>query len=188
MKFILCLQIVLLLTGCKVGPLQKTKIIDTGRFEIELPIDWNYEPLQGDDSFLGKLNGPNMSLFFDWNELGYAGFSINEDSTINYFKEIEQQDIVLQDVIDNSNDPLQSKNDKEIAHRKVNIKYQIKADTLENYIRTYIRPRKSEDGLTAVIIEDLNSSFNFSIIGELVKSENQDFLINSYKSIKIKRD
>ena len=188
MKFILYLQILLLLTGCKEGPLQKTKIIDTGQFEIELPVDWNYEPLQGDDSFLGKLNGPNLSLYLCWSELGYASFSINEDSTINYFKEIELPEIVLQGVINIPNDSLQSKNDKEIAHRKVDIKYQIKADTLENYIRTYIRPQKSEDGLTAVIIEDLNSSFNFSIIGELVKSENQDFLINSFKSIKIKRE
>ncbi|GAA5022532.1 hypothetical protein GCM10011506_00720 [Marivirga lumbricoides] len=187
MKIILYLQILLLLIGCKVDSSQKTKIIDTGKFEIELPVDWNYETIQGDDSFLGKLTGPNMALFFDWSEFGYAGFSINNDSTIN-FEEIELPHIGSQGIIDNHNNQLQSKSVKKLKHKKEYTRYQLKVDTVDNYIRTYIQPKKGKDGLTAVLIEDLNSSFNFNIIGERVKSENQDVLIKSFKSIKIKRE
>jgi len=188
MKFILYLPILLLPIGCKVDNSQKTKVINTGKFEIELPVDWNYETLQGDDSYLGKLTGPNMALFFDWSEFGYADFSINNDSTINYFKEIELPQVHSQGLIDNPNNQLLSKSVKKLKHRKEDTKYQLKVDTVDNYIRTYIQPKKGKDGLTAVLFEDVNSTFNFSIIGEEVKSENQDILINSFKSIKIKRE
>lgn len=62
---------ILLLTclGCHQN---SSKIIDTGYFEITVPIDWIYQKEQGIDSFVGRINGDGVSLTVDWSEMGYA--------------------------------------------------------------------------------------------------------------------
>jgi len=40
--------------------------VDTGPFSMMLPPGWAYEPLQGIDSFVGRVYGDGVELFFDY--------------------------------------------------------------------------------------------------------------------------
>ena len=44
--------------------------VDLGKFEITLPLHWKYVPLQGIDSFVGRLEGDGITLTFDYGAYG----------------------------------------------------------------------------------------------------------------------
>jgi hypothetical protein len=48
------------------------KELDLGSFKISIPNEWNYNKVQGEDSFIGEINGPNVSIHFDFSNSGYA--------------------------------------------------------------------------------------------------------------------
>ncbi|MDB5131297.1 MAG: hypothetical protein JWR02_1046 [Mucilaginibacter sp.] len=52
------------------------KQLDLGSFKISIPKGWNYKKAQGEDSFIGKIVGPKVSLFFDCSTSGYASHLI----------------------------------------------------------------------------------------------------------------
>ncbi|WP_348081649.1 hypothetical protein [Mucilaginibacter sp.] len=49
------------------------KLLDLHSFSISVPQNWKYKKLQGEDSFIGQINGPGVSLAFDFSDMGYAG-------------------------------------------------------------------------------------------------------------------
>jgi hypothetical protein len=60
-------------------------------FKISIPNDWRYKKLQGDDSFIGEIDGPNVELSFDCSNWGYASNLITEDDN-NFNKYIIRVD------------------------------------------------------------------------------------------------
>lgn len=87
MKHLAIVIILLFLIGCQELPLNTTRIIDTGGFEIALPAEWKYKKEKGIDSFVGRIIGRELELHFDWSEMGYANTLIeNEQEFINNWK------------------------------------------------------------------------------------------------------
>lgn len=75
------LLIIKFLVGCKDPNPNEKKIIDTGRFEIEVPANWKYKKARGIDSFVGRIKSKVVDLSSDWSEMGYANHlapTINE--------------------------------------------------------------------------------------------------------------
>jgi len=66
-------------------------------------------------------------------------------------------------------------------------KHDFQVDTLGEYYRKIIRPKNGVEGMTGVYFQDLNSDFNFNLVGENLSIENQQKAIEAFKSIKIKR-
>ena len=66
--------------------------------------------------------------------------------------------------------------------------HEIQIDTIGTYKRKIIRPKNSEKGMTGVYFEDLESDFNFNLVGENLSRENQERAVNAFKTIKIKRE
>jgi hypothetical protein len=56
-----------------------------GPFKITTPPDWKFEdPGQQEDSFVGHISGPNLTLSFDCSDMGYANHLISAgDETAN---------------------------------------------------------------------------------------------------------
>jgi hypothetical protein len=48
------------------------KLMDLGRFSLEVPDNWEYKPAAGIDSFVGSIIGPNVDLEFDCSRSGYV--------------------------------------------------------------------------------------------------------------------
>lgn len=48
------------------------KQLDLGSFKISIPKNWKYQKIQGEDSFVGEIVGPNVTLYFDCSGMGYA--------------------------------------------------------------------------------------------------------------------
>lgn len=49
-----------------------THLLDLNQFTIEVPMQWQFKPEKGIDSFFGNIEGPNISLGFDCSGMGYA--------------------------------------------------------------------------------------------------------------------
>ena len=79
MKAIIFSIITLALLGCKSQVEKPNKLVDTGRFEIEVPHNWKFTPLQGMDSFVGKFTANKLYLDFDCSEMGYANSIVPND-------------------------------------------------------------------------------------------------------------
>ncbi len=48
------------------------KELDLGPFKMSIPKNWHYKKVQGVDSFIGEINGPNVLIHFDFSNSGYA--------------------------------------------------------------------------------------------------------------------
>ena len=48
------------------------KELDLGAFKITVPHEWNYQKMQGEDSFIGDITGSKLLLSFDCSNMGYA--------------------------------------------------------------------------------------------------------------------
>jgi len=66
-------------------------------------------------------------------------------------------------------------------------KYHFEIDTIGFYHRKIINPKNGIEGMTGVYFQDLNSSFNFNLVGKNLSVENQERAIEAFKTIKIKR-
>jgi|GEM_PF-2030695 len=62
--FALLLLILVYCTSCCKEKLNKT--LNFGSFELTVPQNWNYEELEGDDTFFGKIKACDDELFFDY--------------------------------------------------------------------------------------------------------------------------
>ncbi|MGZ3928834.1 MAG: hypothetical protein ACXVJG_17890, partial [Mucilaginibacter sp.] len=62
-KWFLIIAIPLILS-C-VSAVDDWKELDLGAFKITIPNEWNYQKVQGEDSFVGKFTGSAVSLSFD---------------------------------------------------------------------------------------------------------------------------
>lgn len=67
-------------------------------------------------------------------------------------------------------------------------KHVFQIDTIGTYRRKIIRPKNSVDGMTGVYFRDMQSDFNFNLVGENLSLENQELAVNAFKTIKIKRE
>jgi len=226
-----------LIIGCQKPSPDEKKIIDTGRFEIEVPSNWNYKKERGIDSFVGRIKSNGVDLYFDWSEMGYANQLIpNEEEFIYERKwewmpmeipygeigvtytsanniEAERDRIMKEEGITDTSlvkvEEIQIPEEKivieggeyrailtykdttiqvmiEIPEEVRNHKFEI--DTIGTYKRKIIRPKNGDIGMTAVYFEDLESDFNFNLVGENLSLENQEKAIKAFKSIKIKRE
>lgn len=66
-------------------------------------------------------------------------------------------------------------------------KYNFEVDTIAGYYRKIIYPKNGFEGMTGVYFRDLNSNFNFNLVGKNLSIENQQKAIEAFKTIKIKR-
>ena len=66
-------------------------------------------------------------------------------------------------------------------------KYHFEIDTIGDYHRKIIKPKNGVEGMTGVYFRDLNSNFNFNLVGKNLSIENQQKAIEAFKTIKIKR-
>ncbi len=48
------------------------KELDLKIFKISIPIEWNYQKIQGEDSFVGKITSSKSFLSFDYSINGFA--------------------------------------------------------------------------------------------------------------------
>ncbi|MFA6247571.1 MAG: hypothetical protein WC615_11560 [Mucilaginibacter sp.] len=48
------------------------KTLDLKNFSISVPKDWNYNQAKGVDSFVGDIEGPGITLSFDFSTMGFA--------------------------------------------------------------------------------------------------------------------
>ena len=83
------------LVGCEAPNPDERKIIDTGGFEIEVPVTWKYKKERGIDSFVGRIKSNRVNLSFDWSEMGYASHLIPSEQEFIYEKENEWMPINL---------------------------------------------------------------------------------------------
>jgi hypothetical protein len=67
-------------------------------------------------------------------------------------------------------------------------KYDFQIDTIGGYYRKIVKPKNGIDGMTGVYFQDLESSFNFNLVGENLSKENQERALQAFKTIKIKRE
>ena len=54
--------LIFLFASCKKINSSEKKIIDTGKFTIEVPANWNYKKEKGIDSFVGRIEGKKVEL------------------------------------------------------------------------------------------------------------------------------
>ena len=236
MKLYFSLLIIVTLSSCSLDNQEGIKTIDTGAFEIDVPDSWKYHKEKGDDSFVGRIVGNEIELFFDWSEMGYANSLIlteqeyiyehdylwmpvnlpyGKDGVIYTTGDIEgvRQQIMREKGI---RDPLLVKVEpfqipmKQVIHSgneyaailtykdtsiRVAIEipeeirnHNIQVDTVGHYICKLITPRKGIDGMTGVYFKDLNSNFNFNIVGSIKRIRDQESALRAFKTIKIKRE
>jgi len=57
---------------CSLSLTNGWKDLDLGAFKMSVPQEWNYKKAQGDDSFIGYIEGQKVSLNFDCSNMGYA--------------------------------------------------------------------------------------------------------------------
>ncbi|MEL6593200.1 MAG: hypothetical protein AAFP02_16190 [Bacteroidota bacterium] len=71
------------------------------QFEMEIPIDWQYVPMQGMDSFIGMVEGPKASVFFDYSRMGYArsGSMTVKDFAKEKIWEIKQEHFIRAELV-----------------------------------------------------------------------------------------
>lgn len=65
--------------------------------------------------------------------------------------------------------------------------HQIQIDTVGNYKRKVVRPKDGIKGMTGVYLEDLNSDFNFNLVGRNLSINDQERAIKAFETIKMKR-
>ncbi|MDB5137677.1 MAG: hypothetical protein JWP37_4280 [Mucilaginibacter sp.] len=82
-KWLLILALPLILVCISVK--DNWKELDLGAFKISVPNDWNYQKMQGEDSFIGRILGPKAVLYFDCSDRGYANHLIPTED--EYLKE-----------------------------------------------------------------------------------------------------
>lgn len=225
---------ILLLSACAIQGTPEL-ILDTGSFTIKVPGDWEYKEEEGVDSFVGRIEGEDVVLFFDWSEMGYSNSLI--PTKYEYMYEVRWNWLPVQlpyaqpevTYTNGDVDALRAEIMREkgitdssmvkvekfqIPEININLgkdafeailiykdttiqhfvefpeeikSHQIVVDTLGNYERKIVRSTIEFSGITGVYFEDLNSSFNFNIVGENLSFENQDKAIEAFKTISLKR-
>ncbi len=90
------LLFILLLAGsCDDSNRGNLKTINTGKFRIQVPVEWKYHEEQGIDSFVGNIKGRNVDLSFDWSEMGYANHLIPTENEFIHERDWEWMPIDL---------------------------------------------------------------------------------------------
>ncbi len=70
-KWLLIILILPLIIACSATS-DDWQELDLGSFKISIPKQWTYKKVQGDDSFIGGIVGPNVNIQFDFSNMGYA--------------------------------------------------------------------------------------------------------------------
>lgn len=65
--------------------------------------------------------------------------------------------------------------------------HEIAYDTIGQYVIKTIKSKSAEIGTTGIYIEDLESDFNFNLVGYDLSKQNQDIVLEVFKTIKLKR-
>ena len=207
------------LIGCNSS--LKTKSINTGQFEIDVPVSWEYIKERGIDSFIGKIKGNGVELNFDLSKFGYANHLIPTETEYIYETEyqwmplapyqkkgvyyttgnvkgererimkskgITDTSLVIVEPFQNPDILIIKENNQysatltykdTIVRLNIEIPEKVKdhifeIDTINNYKRKIVYPKSGKKGMTGVYMEDLNSSFNFNLVGENIDMNNQE--------------
>lgn len=78
-RFVLAFLVVLAIICC-ISVTSDWKELDLDVFKISVPNEWIYQKEQSEDSFIGKIIAQNLSLNFDYSNLGYANHLIPTES------------------------------------------------------------------------------------------------------------
>lgn len=58
------------LAGCNTDKIDETSTITIGNYKFTFPEGYSREELQGIDSEVGNINGPDIALFYDYGDYG----------------------------------------------------------------------------------------------------------------------
>jgi len=67
------------------------------------------------------------------------------------------------------------------------LNHEIAYDTIGHYVRKTVKSNNLNSGTTGIYIEDLESDFNFNLVGYDLGEENQNAALEAFKTIKLKR-
>lgn len=67
------------------------------------------------------------------------------------------------------------------------LNHEIAYDTIDHYARKTVKSININSGTTGIYIEDLESGFNFNLVGYDLSQENQNSALEAFKTIKLKR-
>lgn len=94
MRQFLFIFLTVLLIACDIQSSNELKIINTKVFEIKVPASWEYKKEKGIDSFVGRIVGKNVELYFDYSEMGYANYLIPTIEEFVFEEELNWMPIV----------------------------------------------------------------------------------------------
>jgi hypothetical protein len=180
---------------------------------MTVPKSWNGDvPNDQEDSVIGRIIGPNLTLSFDFSDMGYANHLIySEEEYIKSGQWYNGQLIYADSAISYSDATktfLPSTSLKSYKFSKADyiakltykkktiylpvtipdvIKNQnIDTDTTEKYIIKTIWPKIPGKGMTGIYIQSKISSLNLQINGQDLPKSQQDMALKAFKTIKIK--
>jgi hypothetical protein len=180
---------------------------------MTVPKSWNGNvPNDQEDSVIGRIIGPNLTLSFDFSNMGYANHLIySEEEYIKrgqwYNGQLTYADsaISYSDATKTILPPTSLKSYKfskadyitKLMYKKktiylpVTIPDEIKnqnidTDTTEKYIIKTIWPKIPGKGMTGIYIQSKTSSLNLQINGQDLPKSQQDMALEAFKTIKIK--
>ena len=67
------------------------------------------------------------------------------------------------------------------------LNHKITYDTLDNYVRKTVESKNADKGTTGIYIMDIESDFNFNLVGYNLSKQNQKTVLEAIKTIKLKR-
>lgn len=211
-RHLLFFVIMLVFCSCKSAqndPASGFKKLDLGLFQISIPANWNYDdPGTQEDSFVGQITGPHLTLSFDCSDMGYA----------NNLIKTEQEYLISRDWWDHGlTFPFwgtetkvhainrMQKNKYPKADYVADLTYQgktiyfpitipatikaqnIQLDSNSTYVFKIIWPKVSGKGMTGIYIHSRKSAFNFQMNGHDLSLKDEKLALQAFKTIVIKK-
>jgi len=190
------------------------KELDLSAFKISIPKEWTYKKVQGEDSFVGEINGPNIALSFDYSPMGYANHLIQteqeylESGTWLYVPSyladggvdksmLKVKKIIKPDAKQKREYPgadyiaiadYKGYTEELTIGLPVEVKRQFtQIDTTEKYIIKTVWPKIAGIGITGIYIHSRKSSFNFQMSAHNLSAENEKLALRAFKTITFKK-
>ncbi|TFF35981.1 hypothetical protein [Mucilaginibacter psychrotolerans] len=189
--------------------------LNVGPFTINAPANWKANiPKDQKDSLIGSIEGPKVSLSFDFSTMGYANHLISsQQQYLNrgewYF---DQRLSTRVDLADHFQTDKKTFAEPTAAQKlqfpkadlmayvthvdsvfqiPIEIPAEIKThnivvDSTELYIIKTIWPKAAGKGMTGIYMQSRKTSLNLQMSGEDLPKEQQELALKAFKTIKIK--
>lgn len=210
---------VVIISGCGSGStnaVDETKIpadwkeIDLSNFRLMAPPQWTIQnPGGSDESFVGGIVGPGVSLSFNYSVTGVASRLLSpEKDYINKFewwdgegsfpfsgttKKMHLPTPAQKIRYPKADYIADLKNGNRFVSLPIELPAEIrthnfKIDSNDKYVFKTIWPKVAGKGMTAVFIQARTSNFNFEINGRNLSLKDQQTTLSVFKTIQFKQD